>query len=712
MTIQNNAADRYQPFSLTEVQESFYVGRTAGGHAGGTQIHLEFEADHLDPARLRESWNRCVADTDMLRAHLLPDARQAVLEQAPEYRFEVRDLTAVGRDELRASLERMRRESAAAIDPHRWPLFALAAAELPGGRTRVMLTVEELIADGPSVSLLVQDWYARYAFGEEPGVPEISFRDYALATGGRRPSEESLAYWRDKLGAVDFGRPLPLARPDADPAAAADGEHRRMTLHLDREQWDRAKEAAREARATPSAMLLALNAAAVGTAGSGPLPLVLTTYNRLPLHADVARLVGPFLSTSVFVAPEAAGTLGELLGEVSGQLWRDLEHGDVSGVRALRERARTEPGRRAVPVPVVFTSLLGSVTDRRAADPGNWAALVDVDASATRTSGVQLEMCVQERAGQLHVSWDYLPGALDGAEVRAAFERLGALLRRVAALGPAVWNTGLPATAAPDAGTETAGRASFGTAGRLPLTEVQSAYLVGRLGTLGGATETRVYQEFLLENHDVDTLEAAWNRLVAHHPMLRAAVHQDGTLEVAPAVPHYRITRHDLTGLRPAEGPPPTAGPRSSGRSPTPPPGCAAGPSPWAAGRCTPWRPASSRTAPPSCTSSWTRCSPTRAPSPCSSASCSRCTTATRRCWTSPPTRARTCSASPRTARTVRRRPPGSPGGRSSPPCPQAPRSPTRPRRPPGCTAARTSGPGGASPSGQPRSASRPTWCC
>ncbi|WP_051763255.1 non-ribosomal peptide synthetase [Streptomyces virginiae] len=555
MTIQNNAADRYQPFSLTEVQESFYVGRTAGGHAGGTQIHLEFEADHLDPARLRESWNRCVADTDMLRAHLLPDARQAVLEQAPEYRFEVRDLTAVGRDELRASLERMRRESAAAIDPHRWPLFALAAAELPGGRTRVMLTVEELIADGPSVSLLVQDWYARYAFGEEPGVPEISFRDYALATGGRRPSEESLAYWRDKLGAVDFGRPLPLARPDADPAAAADGEHRRMTLHLDREQWDRAKEAAREARATPSAMLLALNAAAVGTAGSGPLPLVLTTYNRLPLHADVARLVGPFLSTSVFVAPEAAGTLGELLGEVSGQLWRDLEHGDVSGVRALRERARTEPGRRAVPVPVVFTSLLGSVTDRRAADPGNWAALVDVDASATRTSGVQLEMCVQERAGQLHVSWDYLPGALDGAEVRAAFERLGALLRRVAALGPAVWNTGLPATAAPDAGTETAGRASFGTAGRLPLTEVQSAYLVGRLGTLGGATETRVYQEFLLENHDVDTLEAAWNRLVAHHPMLRAAVHQDGTLEVAPAVPHYRITRHDLTGLRPAEGP-------------------------------------------------------------------------------------------------------------------------------------------------------------
>ncbi|WP_326594139.1 non-ribosomal peptide synthetase [Streptomyces sp. NBC_01294] len=555
MTIQSNPADRYHPFSLTEVQESFYVGRTAGGHAGGTQIHLEFEADRLDPARLRESWNRCVADTDMLRAHLLPDARQAVLEQAPEYQFEIRDLTAVGRDEQRASLEQMRRQSAAAIDPHRWPLFAVAAAELPGGRTRVMLTVEELIADGPSVSLLVQDWYARYAFGEEPGVPEISFRDYALATGGRRPSEESLAYWRDKLGAVDFGRPLPLARPDADPAAAADGEHRRMTLHLDREQWERAKEAAREARATPSAMLLALNAAAVGTAGSGPLPLVLTTYNRLPLHADVARLVGPFLSTSVFVAPEAAGTMGELVSEVSGQLWRDLEHGDVSGVRALRERARIEPGRRAVPVPVVFTSLLGSITDQRAADPGNWAALVDVDESATRTPGVQLEMCVQERAGQLHVSWDYLPGALDGAEVRAAFERLGALLRRVAELGPAVWNTDLPTTIAPDAGTETVSQASFGTAGRLPLTEVQSAYLVGRLGTLGGATETRVYQEFLLENHDADTLEAAWNRLVAHHPMLRAAVHQDGTLEVVPAVPHYRITRHDLTGLRPTEGP-------------------------------------------------------------------------------------------------------------------------------------------------------------
>ncbi|WP_149038132.1 amino acid adenylation domain-containing protein, partial [Kitasatospora sp. MBT63] len=544
MTIQTSPADRHRPFPLTEVQESFYVGRsTAGADGAGTQIHLEFETDRLDADRLAADWNRLVADTDMLRAHLLPDARQVVREHVPAYRPVVRDLTAAGPAELREALGELRAQAAAAVDPHHWPLFAVGVAQLPGDRTRVMLTVDELIADGPSVSLLLQDWYARYTFGERPVRPAVGFRDYALATAATRPSGTSLGYWRDKLATADFDRPLPLARPaapDAPAGGTGDGPHRRLALRLERAQWERAKEAALEARATPSAMLLALTAAALSAPGAGALPMVLTTYNRRPLHPDVARLVGPFLSTSVFVAPRPTGTLGELVAEVRGQLWRDLEHTDVSGVRALRERARTSPGRRAAAVPVVFTSLLGSIADQRAEDPGNWAALVDADASATRTPGVQLEMCVQEHAGALQVSWDFLPQALDEALVRAAFGRLLDSLARVADRGPAVWDT----EARPTATVPAAAGPS-----RLPLTEIQSAYLVGRLGGLGGAAESRVQQEFLLEHHDVDALEAAWNDLVAHHPMLRAAVHPDGTLEVAAEVPRYRIARHDLTAL-------------------------------------------------------------------------------------------------------------------------------------------------------------------
>ncbi|MFI2710530.1 amino acid adenylation domain-containing protein [Micromonospora sp. NPDC018662] len=541
---QTHADLGHQPFDLTEVQESFYAGRLAAA-GSGNQIHLEFEVEQLDPDALRASWNRLVAATGMLRAHLSPDARQVIEAEAPDYPITVVDLGEATDDQRRAALDRMRAEAAGGIDPHRWPLFDVRAATLPGGRGRVMLTVDELIADGPSVSLLLQHWYAGYRFGAEPPRPGISFPDYARAVSATPPSAASLTYWRDKLATVDLDRPLPLARPHP---VDTDDTHRRLVFRLEAEPWRRARDAAARSRTTASALLLALCAAAVQTEAvrPGTLPVVLTTYNRRPIHPDVPRVVGPFLSTSVFVAPEPVGRLGELLDQVRGQLWRDLEHADVSGVRAVREHARATARRQVTPIRTVFTSLLGSITAQRD-EPDNWAALVDLAASATRTPGVQLEMCVQERAGALLVSWDYQPQALDETRVRAAFARLEATLHRIARLGVAAWDG--PVVDPEQAPGGLSAPASADQPQRFPLTEIQSAYLVGRMGDLRGQAETRVYQEFLLERYDMDALETAWNRLVVHHPLLRATVHEDGSLEIAPDVPHYRIARHDLTGL-------------------------------------------------------------------------------------------------------------------------------------------------------------------
>ncbi|EFH32235.1 predicted protein, partial [Streptomyces pristinaespiralis ATCC 25486] len=550
---QNAPDTRYEPFALTEVQESFLAGRTLGGGTGaGTQIHLEFEAEHLETDRMEAAWNDLVAATDMLRAQILPDGRQQVLAHVPAYRVERTDLSDATPAEAAAALEGLRRRAREGFDAHSWPLFALRVAQLPGHRSRVLFTVDELIADGPSVSLLLQQWYARYTGAAAPAPPGISFRDYVTAAHGRPVPAASLEYWREQLAGVDFGRPLPLAGA-ADPQAPA---HGRLALRLEPRRWQRVKEAAQQIRATPTALLLALCTAAVQGDAPGPLPVVLTTYNRRPVHPDVARVVGPFLSTSVFVAPPPAGTLGERVDLVRGRLWQDLEHAAVSGVRALRERARTEPGRRGLAVPMVFTSLLGSLsTLAEPGDPDHWATRIDQDASATLTSGVQLESCVQERDGALLLSWDFAPTALDTARTRAAFETLRGLLERLADEGaPALTTPTLTATAAP--ATAAPAVSGHGDDGRpVPLTEVQSAYLVGRIGGLDGGAQTRVYQEFLLERHDTDRLERAWNRLVAHHPMLRAAVHDDGTLTVAPHDPDdvYRITRHDLTATADTE---------------------------------------------------------------------------------------------------------------------------------------------------------------
>ena len=75
------------------------------------------------------------------------------------------------------------------------------------------------------------------------------------------------------------------------------------------------------------------------------------------------------------------------------------------------------------------------------------------------------------------------------------------------------------------------------------------AYWLGRGPSFALPGACHVYWEFLgPAERDADRLEAALNRLVQIHDMLRAVVGPDGQQSVLPKVPPYRIERHDWTG--------------------------------------------------------------------------------------------------------------------------------------------------------------------
>ncbi|MEV0675057.1 amino acid adenylation domain-containing protein [Actinosynnema sp. NPDC050436] len=80
-----------------------------------------------------------------------------------------------------------------------------------------------------------------------------------------------------------------------------------------------------------------------------------------------------------------------------------------------------------------------------------------------------------------------------------------------------------------------------------PLTDVQAAYLVGRQhGYAYGGVACHIYLEVEYPELDPARTEQAWNRLIAHHDMLRVVVHQEGYQQVQRTVPHYRIPVADL----------------------------------------------------------------------------------------------------------------------------------------------------------------------
>ncbi|WP_155060257.1 non-ribosomal peptide synthetase [Streptomyces blattellae] len=91
-----------------------------------------------------------------------------------------------------------------------------------------------------------------------------------------------------------------------------------------------------------------------------------------------------------------------------------------------------------------------------------------------------------------------------------------------------------------------------------PLTPVQASYFVGRQEGLPlGGVATFYYYEYdrLTENPvtDLQRLEAAWNRLIEHHPMLRMTVDERGQQHILTGVGPYRIGVSDLRSASPED---------------------------------------------------------------------------------------------------------------------------------------------------------------
>lgn len=83
-----------------------------------------------------------------------------------------------------------------------------------------------------------------------------------------------------------------------------------------------------------------------------------------------------------------------------------------------------------------------------------------------------------------------------------------------------------------------------------PLGDIQEAYLVGRDADLGlGGVGAHSYNELRVRSLDIDLFEAALNKVVERHDMLRAIFTNDGQQQVLQQVERYQIARNDLSQL-------------------------------------------------------------------------------------------------------------------------------------------------------------------
>jgi len=443
--------ERHQPFPLTDVQEAYWMGRSAAFELGrtATHVYLELEYGSLDVPRVERAWRRLIDRHEMLRMVVHRDGQQQILQTVPDYQIEVLELRSAPPAEAEQAVGAVRQRMAHQVHPaDRWPLFEIRATHLPGDRTRLHLSFDLLVADAWSLRLLAVELVRLYESPETRMPPlAASFRDYVLhqprieATGLYRRAQ---AYWEGRIPTLPAAPNLPLAK---SPTEVTEPRFRRRSSQLETAKWGGLKARAASAGLTSSGLLLSAFSEVLARWTQEPrFCLNLPLFNRLPVHPQINDLVGDFTTVTLLeVDSTSAPTFEGRAQRLQERLFRDLDHRAYSGVKVLRQLAQRRGGPPRALMPVVFTSTLGLPARRQSPLLDQERILLGI----SQTPQVWLDHQVFEAGGALVFNWDAIDELFPAGMLDDMLDAYRALLERLAT-GEAAWREASP-VALPDA---------------------------------------------------------------------------------------------------------------------------------------------------------------------------------------------------------------------------------------------------------------------
>lgn len=441
--IEPDAANQHLPFPMTEVQQAYWLGRNDVFEFGNVTTHSydEMETTDIDVARFQRAWNKVVARHPMLRAEILPDGTQRILQQVPEYTIRELDLSGLSDEAVEHGIEQVRGEmSHQMLDVHRWPVFDVRVTRLASDQARIHFSSDALMFDVWSFVIIIED-LVKFYLDESVVLPtlELSFRDYVIAEESLRTTERhhrALAYWRGRIATLAAAPDLPMAM---DPSLLKKPKFTRLHAKMEPEAWGRLKLKAVRAGMTATGLMLAAYAEVLAVYSRDPaFSLNLTFLNRHPMHPQVNEIVGEFTSLTMLGVDQTRGaSFVERARLIQGDLWNDLEHHDISGVQVLRDLTRAHGGATRAKMPVVFTSaLVVPIPKRKEAFP----IMPVYRDGVTQTSQVWLDCGVWEDNHVLLCNWDVVLELYPQGLIEEMFDAYWRLVQRLADDDEA-WNT-------------------------------------------------------------------------------------------------------------------------------------------------------------------------------------------------------------------------------------------------------------------------------
>ncbi len=419
--IQPDLSRAYEPFPLTDIQQAYWIGRTGSTDGGNvaTYAYIEMNVNNLDIQKYEASLNKLILRHHMLRMVVLENGLQQFLQQTPEYKIPVTDLSQLSTSDREAILlERRDQMSHQVLDTSRWPLFEVVISKTGDNNYRLHYGFDFMIVDVLSLMVFFRDLFLIYVGREIKLEPlELCFRDYVLAEQNRRRSDQyskSKDYWLKKIDSLAMPPQLPLTK---DVAQVTNPKYVRRDFTLDADTWSRLKSQAKRYKVTPS-VLIATAYSEVLRQWTNPqeFTLNLTIFNRPRLHRQMNDLIGDFTS-SVLLQVDMARlkAFSESAKAIQSQLLMDLEHRLFNGVEVLRALNSSKGGYQSVVMPYVLTSALGldQYSESRLAGMAEeelqlYEEMMELGHTISQTSQVWLDHVVREKNGCLLCNWDAL----------------------------------------------------------------------------------------------------------------------------------------------------------------------------------------------------------------------------------------------------------------------------------------------------------------
>lgn len=424
MKCENNA-----PFPLTDVQWAYLMGRNEAYRSGGIAPHVYYEFQNsMDIPRLEKAVNKVIARHPMLHTVISPRGEQRTLEIPEDYKIWTYDLRDLSDQAQREHILRRRTVlSHRVYDPQEWPLFTLEAAVLSATSCYLFISLDMLIADAGSLTLMFQEILEYYRNPElEKPLPPVTFREHVLFMENLKKSEkyrEDRTYWQSKV------KDLPLA-PVLPSRAGQEGRARfkRLKHSFPREVWTKVKEELARERMLTSVFLCTCYGEVLSYwSGESDFSLNLTLSHRGKLRG-CRNVIGDF--TSLMLVPlhlEAERkNFWKKARAVQESFLEAYSHAAYDGIEVIRDVMKFQGAQNQALFPIVFTSLIaGSGEDVSAS---LLAELGDMRYSLSQTPQVYLDCQVHEEAGGLVATWDYLEEKFDGGMLAEMFGQFTALI--------------------------------------------------------------------------------------------------------------------------------------------------------------------------------------------------------------------------------------------------------------------------------------------